>query len=165
MSYIKLKVRSGGIYIRQKKDYGTIDLDLTPHSQDSSQKVLSLVRESSIKGLFSYLMGETKKLKDIEESTDSSVQKFNSTLKTILQTVAYKKKSEPHITTFFERRDVHIEDSKVKYEPNVNLEQHTIQTGSLIIKLLEKPLEKLFKTNSLGKINEIIKKVKLIQQI
>ena len=68
MSYIKLEVRSGGIYIRTKKisknsTWVDIKNDLASHPKDNQQKVLSLIRDSSIKGLFSYLIGETKKNK------------------------------------------------------------------------------------------------------
>ena len=159
MSYIKLKVQSGGIYIRQKKDYNPINLDFTPHPVNNNQKVLSLVRENSIKGLFSYLIGETKQIKDIEKSTNPSVQKLNSTLKTILHSVAYEKISEPHITTFFERKDSCNKESQFKTNPKVNLYQHNFKTADSTIKLLEKPLTNIMEKtpNSLGDIHSFFK--------
>ncbi len=166
MSYIKLKVRSGGIYIRQDKAWerikigklflyppqetGEKDIKLIPHPKHSSQKVLSLVRESSLKGLFSYLMGETQKIKKIEDSQKPSIQKLNSTLDAIVQTVAIKKISEPHITTFFERKDTHYKKSEFSDHPKVNLHNHPFEHADPTIKLLGKPLVKILQSASLS---------------
>ena len=159
MSYIKLEVRSGGIYIRQEDNWKPIQLDLIHHLEDSQQKILSLVRDSSIKGLFSYLMGETKKLKKIENSPESSIKKLNLTLSKMVQASAYKKMSEPHVTIFFERKDVHTK--KIIVDPNANLYQHTFETADPTIKLFEKPLKNIFKTESLGEINKGFQKSRI----
>ena len=160
MSYIKLEVRSGGIYIKQQKDFQPITLHLTPHPEDANQKVLSLVRESSIKGLFSYLIGETGKINKIENSKEPATQKLNLILNKIVQSSVCKKASEPYVTTFFERRDIHT-SSRIKYEPNLPLDQHNFIRANSTIKLLKEPLEKLFQTKSLGKINKQIKESKI----
>ena len=155
MSYIKLEIRSGGIYIKQKTPHTHIDLNLSPHPEDNSQKVLSLIRESSVKGLFSYLMGETKKVKDIENSDDPSIQSLNNSLNQILESVAYRKRSEPYITTFFERRD----SGSFVPNPKINLYQHNFKTADPTIKLLKAPLENIIKLplQSLGDIHSYFK--------
>ena len=143
MSYIKLRVRSGGIYLGQEKEWGIIgqkegqriDRDLNFHPEDRSQKVLHLVKPSSIKGLFSYLMGETKKINTIENSEEPSIKKLNDTLDCIVQASFYKKITEPYITTFFERRDIHTKN--IKTEPTVNLSLHSFATADSTIKLLK----------------------------
>ena len=150
MSYIKLKVISGGIYIKTEKlspksNFLNVNMDFNPHPENQNQKVLSLVRDSSIKGLFSYFMGETKKLKDIQKSSDTSVQKLNSTLDSVLQSVSYKKISEPHITIFFERKDSCNKRSQFKTNPKINLYQHNFETADPTIKLLRAPLENIMK--------------------
>lgn len=159
MSYIKLQVRSGGIYIRQKKDFQPIELNLITLPEDNNQKVLPLVRDSSIKGLFSYLMGETKKINAIENSKGPSIKKLNTTLDCMVQTSALQKRTEPYITTFFERRDVHTRN--FKFVPNIDLFQNNFETANPTIKLLKQPLERLFQTESLGKINKQIKESKI----
>ena len=171
MSYIKLQVRSGGIYIRQKKDFQPIELNLITHPEDNSQKVLSLVRGSSIKGLFSYLMGETGRLsynektqstkkeytkrETIENSQDYEIKKLNATLNKMVDLSSYKKRSEPHISVFFERKDTHTKESSFITFPSINLYQHTFKTADPTIKLLEKPLNNILESNpqSLGKIH------------
>ena len=173
MSYIKLQVRSGGIYIRQKKDFKPIDLNLITHPENKSQKVLSLVRDSSIKGLFSYLMGETGRLsyntqpnkeynksETIENSQDHGVKKLNTTLNKMVELSAYKKRSEPHVTVFFERKDTHAKGSRFITCPSINLYQHTFKTADPTIKLLEKPLNNILqsKPQSLGEIHTFFKK-------
>ena len=160
MSYIKLKVRSGGIYIKQKKDFQPIDLHLIPHPEYKNQKVLSLVRDSSLKGLFSYLIGETKKVTEIENSSESLVQKLNVTLNKMVKASAYKKVSDPHVTIFFERKDTHKNKSKFKTAPSVNLYQHTFKTADPTIQILEKPLKNILQSRctSLGDIHNIFKK-------
>ena len=159
MSYIKLKVRSGGIYIKQKEKYLPLDLDLTADTEENSQKTLFLIRESSIKGLFAYLMGETKKLKAIEISIEPSVQNLNSTLQAIVQASSYKKISEPHVTTFFERKDTHNKQSKFKPNPKINLYQHNFETADHTIRLLQTPLNNIIKNSeqSLGDIHSVFK--------
>ena len=141
MSYIKLQVRAGGIYIRQTKDFLPIDLNLISHPENSNQKVLSLVRDSSIKGLFSYLMGETKKIKEIENSSESSIKKLDLTLDKIVETLAYKKRSEPHITVFFERRDVHTKN--IISPSSISLQNYSIDQAESTIRHLEKPLKNI----------------------
>ncbi len=159
MSYIQLKVRSGGIYIKQNKDFNPVNLNLSDHPTDKNQKVLPLVRSSSLKGLFAYLMGETQKIKKIENSTDISIQKLNTTLDIMVQASACKKVSELYVTTFFERRDVHTKNFKA--DPNVNLHQHTFETANPTIKLFKQPLRNIFETNSLGTVNEGISESKV----
>ena len=164
MSYIKLKIRSGGVYLKQKNNWGEIkfgNLFLYPpgkskeisnqiilhsHPEDSNQKVLLLVRDSSIKGLFSYLMGETRKLSDIEKNQDSEVQKINTTLNKMVELSAYKKTSEPHITTFFERRDVHAKN--IIYPSSIPLQRYSFEKAQSTIKDLEKPLKNIMRSNS-----------------
>ena len=160
MSYIKLKVRSGGIYIRQKKDFQPIGLDLMTHPENKGQKVLSLVRDSSIKGIFSYLMGETKKIKEIANNTELSIKNLNLSLDKMVQASAYKKISEPHITTFYERKDVHTK--QIVFDSKINLGQHTFKTADPTIKLFKKPLKNIFKTESLGEINKGLQNSKII---
>ena len=165
MSYIKLKVRSGGVYLKQKKDWQEIQfgnlflyppsikiennnqINLHSHPEDSNQKVLPLVRDSSIKGLFSYLMGETAKLRtEIEKSHTPMVQKLNATLNKMVKLSAYKKTLEPFITTFFERRDVHTRN--IIYPSSVSLQNYSIETAEPTIKHLEIPLKNIMGTNS-----------------
>ncbi|MDE0118850.1 MAG: hypothetical protein OXM55_02440 [Bdellovibrionales bacterium] len=153
MSYIKLQIRSGGIYIKQKKDFLPIDLNLISHPEKSQQKVLPLVRDSSIKGLFSFLMGETGSIKNtIENNRNSEVQKLNATLNKIVEKSAYNKILEPYITTFFERKDIHTQN--IVFDPNINLYQYNFERADPTIKLFEKPLKNLFKIESLGVINK-----------
>ena len=161
MSYIKFEVISGGIYIRQKKEFQPIDLGLSTHPIDSTQKVLSLIQESSIKGLFSYLMGETQRIKNIEKEnkTKPLIQKLSATLDMMVQVASYQKVLEPYITTFFERRDVHTKE--IKFDPNVNLHQHTFETGNPTIRLFKQPLRNIFETDLLGVTNEEISKSKV----
>ena len=172
MSYIKLKIRSGGVYLKQKNNWGEIkfgNLFLYPpgkskeisnqiilhsHPEDSSQKVLSLVRDSSIKGLLSYLMGETGSIKNIENNTDSGVQKLNATLNKMVDLSAYKKRLEPFITTFFERRDAHHPKNMV-YPSSVSLQNYSIEKAQSTIKDLEKPLKNIMRANSSFSLGEI----------
>lgn len=199
MSYIKFKIISGGIYCKQKKEWKEIqigngyiypsdwkekkekEIKFASYSAGDSQKVLELVKDSSIKGLFSYLMGETKRVTEIEKSCESSVKKLNLTLNKLLQSSYYKKTSEPHVTTFFERRDIHKKN--IVYDQKVNLKKYNFQTADPTIKLLEKPLKNimkkeissledirsLFKENLINKNNEtdyelLIKKSKKLEK-
>lgn len=147
---------SGGVYIKQKKPFQPIENDLTVHPKDSDQEVLSLVRDSSIKGLFSYLMGETAKLKNIEDSSDSLVKKLNLSLNKMVEASAIKKTLEPHVTTFFERR----KEKDFVSPSSLHLNQYTFETADPTIKLLEKPLNNLLekKPRSLGEIHSFFKK-------
>ena len=148
MPYIKFQVRSGGIYIKQKKEYQPLDLDLTDHPSEQGQRVLSLIRESSIKGLFSWLMGETAKVKDIENSHDNSVKKINLTLDSVVKASACKKISEPHITIFFERRDSHRKKSGFVSPSKIDLRRYSFEAADPTIKLLEKPLNNIMQIPS-----------------
>ena len=148
MSYIKLRVRSGGIYIKQKKDFQPLCLNLIQHPENKNKQVLPLIRESSVKGLFSWLIGETVKIEQIENNEKSSVKKLNITLDVMVQSSAYKIVSEPHVTVFFERK------KSAPYDPNVDLKQHTFKTADSTVKLLENPLKRLFQTESIEKINK-----------
>ena len=152
MSYIKLEVRSGGIYIKQKKDFQEIKLNLTPHPEDSSQKVLLLVQDSSIKGLFSYLIGETGKINEIEDSQETSIKKLNLTLNKIVQSSVYKKVSEPYVTTFFERRDVHKKN--FISPPSISLYKYSISEAEQTIKNLEKPLKNIM-TDPISSLSDV----------
>ena len=168
MSYIKLKVQSGGIYIRQKKQWDKVkfgnlflyppqwkkekkeEVNLDSHPENNKQQVLSLVRDSSLKGLFSYLMGETQKIKKIEASKELSIQKLNDTLDKIVETVAIEKTSEPYITTFFERKDTHRKKSAFSDNPKINLHNHPFEHADPTIRLLKKPLENILASNFLS---------------
>ena len=165
MPYIKLNVSSGGIYIKRDTKNNCIKRELISHPEpqedNKNQKVLGIVRESSIKGLFSYLMGETKKLKVIEESSDSSVKKLNSTLDMMVKVSAYKRMTELYITTFFELRGYPKVKSKIKSPPKIHLSQHTFETANATIKLLKKPLKNIFETECLGEINKKIEDSKV----
>ncbi len=161
MSYIKLEVRSGGIYIKQKEKYQPLELELTPHPENASQKVLKLVRDSALKGLFSYLMGETAKIKTIEQSTGPLAKKLNHSLNSMVQAVAYQKISEPHITAFFERKDIYRKSSNFSADPNVNLYHHSFETADPTIQLLKIPLKNRFQTESLGEINKKFQESKI----
>ena len=162
MSYIQLKVRSGGIYIKQNKDFNPVNLNLSDHPTGENQKVLPLVRSSSLKGLFAYLMGETQRIQEIEKkSTDPLIQKLNFTLDMMVQIAAYQKISEPHITTFFERKDTHRKKSGFADNPSVNLSFYSFKEADPTIKLLEKPLKNIFRTDNLGKINQNIQDSKI----
>lgn len=158
MSYIKLQIRSGGIYIRQNKDYQPIDLDLIPHPAEPEQKVLPIVRDSAIKGLFSYLIGETKKIKKIEDSSESSIKKLNLTLDRIVEVSGYKKQSEPHVTVFFERRDVHTKN--IISPSSISLQNYSIKEAESTIRLLEKPITNIMgqSLSSLSDIHSFFKK-------
>ena len=183
MPYIKLKIRSGGVYFKQEKDWKKIqfgnlflyppettensnEVSLTPCPEDANQKVLPLVKPSSIKGLFSYLMGETKKITAIKNNKESSIKKLNATLECMVQASAYKKIKEPYITTFFERKDVHRSSSNFTDSPSVNLNQHTFETADSTIKLLEKPLNNILpsQTKSLEEVHSFFKKCEIKKQ-
>ena len=166
MSYIKLEVRSGGIYLGQEKERGIIgqkegqrmDRDLSPHPEDNSQKVLSLVRDSSIKGLFSYLMGETKKVNAIKNSQKSLIKKLNATLDLMVQASALQKITEPYITTFFERRDAHTRN--FISPSSVSLYKYSILEAEETIRNLRKPLKDIMMSSlsSLADIHSFFKK-------
>ena len=166
MSYIKLKVRSGGIYLGQEKERGIIgqkegqrmDRDLSPHPEDNSQKVLPLVRDSSIKGLFSYLMGETKKINAIKKSQKSLIKKLNATLDLMVQASALQKITEPYITTFFERRDAHTRN--FISPSSVSLYKYSILEAEETIRNLRKPLKDIMMSSlsSLADIHSFFKK-------
>ena len=176
--YIQFKVRSGGIYIQQEKkkeiQFGNSflyppewtrdkekNIDLISHPKNSNQKVLSLIKDSSIKGLFSFLMGETQKIKKIEDSTKASIQKLNATLNMMVEIAAYQKISNPHITTFFERKDTHRKKSSFSDNPSVNLFSYSFREADSTVKLFEEPLKNIFQTDNLGEINKAIEKSKV----
>ncbi len=165
MSYIKLEVRSGGIYFKQEKKWEKIqfgnqflyppktndnndEVTLISHPEDVRQKVLPLIRKSSIKGLFSYLMGETKKVREIESSSESLIEKLNLTLDRIVESLAYKKTSEPHITVFFERRDAHTRN--IISPPSISLQNYSIEQAESTVGILEKPLKNIMETTSIS---------------
>ena len=79
----------------------------------------------------------------------------------MVQASAYKKMTEPHITTFFERKDTHSKESNFSPNPSVNLYNYSFQEAEPTLKLFEKPLKKIFKTNCLGKINEEFRNSKI----
>ena len=165
MSYIKLKIRSGGIYIKTKKisraSWLNVKMGFMPHSDNQNQQVINLVRDSSIKGLFAYLIGETAKIRTIEQSAEISVKKLNRSLDSMVQAVTYKKISESHVTTFFERKDTHRVRSNFSDDRNINLYQHSFETADSTIKLLQPLLKAMFDTESIGEINKKFQKSKV----
>ena len=97
--------------------------------------------------MFSYLIGETKKITAIKKSAEPAIKKLNLTLDKIIKASKYKKVSEPHITNFFERKDTHRKKTNFISPPSINLWQYTFKEADPTVKLLEKPLNNIIKTS------------------
>jgi hypothetical protein len=151
MSYLKIEVRGGGLVIRNES--WELKMATTPNAEFGN--VLELVRSSSIKGLWSYLLGNTEKLFSYDENmnvkkmliSDPYIDELAS--KSIL-----KIRKKPHSTVFFARKDLHSKTSAYSDNPTVNLRLYSFEESDPSVKLFRPALELLCSSNNLFIINK-----------
>ncbi|MFZ3229002.1 MAG: hypothetical protein WA160_02265 [Pseudobdellovibrio sp.] len=147
MSFLEINIRGGGIVVNNE-DWGLQINSYNSNISEIGSHGLQLIRPSAIKGMFSYLLGYTTKSSDI--STDEDL---NYLVKNYEINVARK----PFVSTFFARKDFFQKKTNYIQDKNVNLNPLKFLDADSSIQLLEPVLRGIFKTTSIGQINNFFK--------
>jgi hypothetical protein len=139
MSYLRFNIHGGTIYLRlaeSRSGWFDLNMNLTNHPTKEGEKVLSLISESSIRGLISYLLGERKKVHSGHDSEPLFEDLDREDV--VNQAMAnIRINRAPFVTSFFERRDSMFNKSDLVIAPIRSLHDYIWEQAYPLIYLLK----------------------------
>jgi hypothetical protein len=155
MTHALVEIRGGGIFLRnptEESKNGLYDFSFLENEQGISEKFFKIIRTQSLQGLVSYLLGERKKIKEIDKCIDDKDRKSLIEHQMYIYSKEIESKHDKtsaFIQSMYERRDLVYNEKSLKKNPQVNMKNYSWEEASPIVQFFKENLIEVTSQKSL----------------